>query len=109
MTDELDEILDWLRYMAEGWELDAGGDGSKTKEKFAEAKAKINSIMISRAEVREAIGKKEPYVELDYSKYENDDDTPYSKHQIKDSRKQRMQRVVNRNQLRSELLKGLGL
>lgn len=57
-------------------------------------KAKINSIYISRAEVREAIGEMENIYNEEMSFYENEPVDHYAE---------------NRNQLRSELLKQLGL
>ena len=53
--------------------------------------------------VNEAVGEDEVYTELEYKHVDDEGEPLWSKNAIRESRKQRMARVVNRNELRAEI------
>jgi len=61
-----------------------------------EAKPQIKSLM------KAVLGPKDVYVDIDYPLKDEEGELLWTKSKIKDSRKQRMARVVTRNELRNE-------
>lgn len=95
--DALDKILFWHRYHAiADFHIAKDGEIPEITEHQEQAKAKINKLMISREEVREAIGEPINVIDMETAS-ENEKANPG------------LNRAWGAVQFRSELLKRLGI
>lgn len=81
--------------------IEYGVSGFKGHEEAIMAWHKSEVAKLLQVIENEVIGRNETYIELEYPKYDEDGELLWSKNAIKESRKQRMQMVVNRNEQRS--------